>query len=51
MVKVEVGVEAIRTIVDAGVGVWAQLRGQGAGGSGQGAVVSGQGGGGEWADS
>lgn len=35
MVKVEASVEAVRAIVDAGVPVWAQLRGHGAGGSRQ----------------
>jgi 3-methyl-2-oxobutanoate hydroxymethyltransferase len=35
MVKIEASVEAVRAIVDAGVPVWAQLRGPGAKGSGQ----------------
>ncbi len=35
MVKVEAGAESIRSIVDAGIAVWAQFSGQGAGGSGQ----------------
>jgi 3-methyl-2-oxobutanoate hydroxymethyltransferase len=36
LVKVAAGPETIRTIVDAGVAVWAQMSGQGAGGRGQG---------------
>jgi len=35
MVKVEASVETVRTIVDTGVAVWAQLCGNGAGGGGQ----------------
>ena len=35
LVKVEAGPETIRSIVDAGIAVWAQISGQGAGGSEQ----------------
>jgi 3-methyl-2-oxobutanoate hydroxymethyltransferase len=35
LVKVEAGPGTIRTIVDAGIAVWAQMSGQGAGGRGQ----------------
>jgi 3-methyl-2-oxobutanoate hydroxymethyltransferase len=35
LVKVEAGPETIRTLVDAGIGVWAQMSGQGAGGRAQ----------------
>jgi len=35
LVKVEASAESVRTIVDAGLAVWAQLSGQGAGGRGQ----------------
>ena len=42
LVKVEAGPETIRSIVDAGIAVWAQISGQGAGGRGQGAGGRGQ---------
>jgi 3-methyl-2-oxobutanoate hydroxymethyltransferase len=35
LVKVEASAESIRTVVDAGASVWAQISGQGQGGSGQ----------------
>src|SRR5437016_11260595 len=47
LVKIEAGPETIRSVVDAGIAVWAQISGQGAGVRGQGAGGRGQEGAGE----